>query len=150
MTADAEKDLALRLGESLRHFFRLKLRFKDEDGSGLRPSERMLLMTLAHSQAVGGERLSTLSTHHAVSPAATTQLVDALEKAGYVERLPDPSDRRSILVNLTGKGREYNEKAEALFLGRITALARQLGEEDSNQLVRLLERILEHFGKERN
>ena len=33
-----------------------------------------------------------------------TGIVDRLEKTGMVERIPNPADRRSILINLTEKG----------------------------------------------
>ena len=36
----------------------------------------------------------------------TTRLVDRLERAGLVERLPNPADRRSVLVRATARGRE--------------------------------------------
>lgn len=35
----------------------------------------------------------------------TTRLIDRLERAGLAERLPNPTDRRSVLVRATGEGR---------------------------------------------
>jgi DNA-binding MarR family transcriptional regulator len=35
----------------------------------------------------------------------TTRLIDRLEKAGLAERLPNPTDRRSVLVRATAAGR---------------------------------------------
>ena len=35
----------------------------------------------------------------------TTRLVDRLERAGLAERIPNPSDRRGVLVRATDKGR---------------------------------------------
>ncbi len=35
----------------------------------------------------------------------TTRLVDRLERAGLAERLPNPADRRSVLVRATERGR---------------------------------------------
>jgi DNA-binding MarR family transcriptional regulator len=35
-----------------------------------------------------------------------TRLVDRMERAGLVERLPNPADRRSVLVRATAAGRE--------------------------------------------
>jgi DNA-binding MarR family transcriptional regulator len=34
------------------------------------------------------------------------ELIDTLEQRGYVERQPDPADRRARLVCLTSKGRQ--------------------------------------------
>jgi DNA-binding MarR family transcriptional regulator len=40
----------------------------------------------------------------------TTRLLDRLEKAGLVERLPNPADRRGVLVRATREGRERFER----------------------------------------
>ena len=41
-----------------------------------------------------------------VTPRAITGLVDGLEARGYVERIPDPADRRAASVTLTPAGVE--------------------------------------------
>ena len=41
-----------------------------------------------------------------VSPGAITALVDRLEKAGHLERVANPKDRRSSLLRTTPSGRE--------------------------------------------
>ena len=41
-----------------------------------------------------------------VSPGAITALVDRLEKAGHLERVANPNDRRSSLLRTTPSGRE--------------------------------------------
>ena len=41
-----------------------------------------------------------------MSPGAVTALVDRLEARGYAERIPNPEDRRSMLVRVTQKGLE--------------------------------------------
>jgi DNA-binding MarR family transcriptional regulator len=38
--------------------------------------------------------------------ADATRLIDRLERAGLVERLPNPADRRSVLVRATRRGRD--------------------------------------------
>lgn len=40
----------------------------------------------------------------------TTRLVDRLERAGLAERIPNPADRRGVLVRATAKGREVFEE----------------------------------------
>jgi DNA-binding MarR family transcriptional regulator len=58
-----------------------------------------------------------------VVPRSVTTLVDALEAAGLVRRVPDPANRRSILIRLTDRGRDLRadlqqarrEAAEDLF-----------------------------------
>jgi DNA-binding MarR family transcriptional regulator len=49
--------------------------------------------------------LGQLAERLACVKSNVTQLVDRLEADGFVERLPDPSDRRSRLAVLTDRGR---------------------------------------------
>jgi DNA-binding MarR family transcriptional regulator len=59
-------------------------------------------------QRVGpnGNRLSDLAEQAQVTKQTAGFLVDQLERAGYVERVPDPTDARARLVCLAERGRE--------------------------------------------
>ena len=46
-----------------------------------------------------------------LAPRTVTEIVDGLEKAGLVERVTDPNDRRAKLVHLTDAGRAAYEGA---------------------------------------
>ena len=48
-----------------------------------------------------------------LSSGAMTNRLDRLERAGLVIRMPDPQDRRGILVGLTEQGRDVVEQAIA-------------------------------------
>ena len=41
-----------------------------------------------------------------LTTGAITAVVDRLERSGYAQRVPDPSDRRRVLIELTPKARE--------------------------------------------
>jgi DNA-binding MarR family transcriptional regulator len=51
-----------------------------------------------------GTRLTALAARANVTPQAMGELVDDLERLGYVHRVADPTDRRAKLVTLTEKG----------------------------------------------
>lgn len=68
---------------------------------GLEASE---LAALEHLQAAGPMTLGRLGERLSMSPGALTALVDRLEAKGYVERTPNPKDRRSALVRETEAG----------------------------------------------
>lgn len=70
---------------------------------GLESSE---LSALEHLQAAGPMTLGRLGQRLSMSPGAVTALVDRLERRGYVERIPNPKDRRSALVRETEAGLE--------------------------------------------
>ena len=50
-----------------------------------------------------GTRLSVLAARAQIAKQTATALVDKLERAGYVERVPDPTDGRARLVRLTAR-----------------------------------------------
>lgn len=68
---------------------------------GLEASE---LAALEHLQGAGPMTLGRLGERLSMSPGAVTALVDRLESKGYVERVPNPKDRRSALVRITEAG----------------------------------------------
>ena len=49
-----------------------------------------------------------------LSSGAMTSRLDRLEEAGYVRRLPDPEDRRGVVVELTDEGREAWDDAASV------------------------------------
>lgn len=52
-----------------------------------------------------GTRLTSLAEQAQVTKQTVGQLVDQLERAGYVERVPDPLDARAKLVRFADRGR---------------------------------------------
>ena len=53
-----------------------------------------------------GTRLSDLAEQAQVTKQTAGVLVDALERAGYVRRTPDPTDARARLVRISERGAE--------------------------------------------
>lgn len=53
-----------------------------------------------------GSRLTDLARASQTSKQAVAFLVGELEAGGYVERVPDPADRRARLILITPQGRE--------------------------------------------
>ena len=51
-----------------------------------------------------GTRLRELATRSQMTPQSVGEHVDELELLGYVERVPDPSDRRAKLIRPTERG----------------------------------------------
>ncbi|CAM5277287.1 hypothetical protein SANTM175S_02301 [Streptomyces antimycoticus] len=69
---------------------------------GITPAQSRLLRTVSHSDQP--PRMADLAQHLEVVPRAVTTLVDALEAHGSVRRVPDPSNRRVVRIELTDTG----------------------------------------------
>jgi len=89
-----------------------------------------------------GSRLTALARGANMSPQAMGELVDELEGLGYVQRQPDPSDRRAKLITLTPRGQECIAAGMATIQGIEERLDQVLGPRGHAQLRRLLDRIL--------
>ena len=97
---------------------------------------RMRLLGALHC---GGPKImSGISDELGVTRRNVTALVDGLEEEGLVRRLPHPTDRRAIVIELTEQGGqtmdtlydEHRKSVAELFVG--------LSEKDRRELVRLL------------
>jgi len=63
--------------------------------------------TLATVERTGPQRITDLATIEGVTQPSMTALVTVLERAGLVERRPDPHDQRVVLAALTAAGTDY-------------------------------------------
>jgi DNA-binding MarR family transcriptional regulator len=74
-----------------------------------------------------------LAAESGLTTGAVTAVVDRLERAGYVRRVPDPTDRRKVLVEVTEKA----EEAAAEIYGGMAAHGRRLLERFSDEQIEL-------------
>jgi DNA-binding MarR family transcriptional regulator len=90
---------------------------------------------------------SELATAGMLTSGAMTNRIDRLEQSGLVERIRDDSDRRRVLVQLTGEGLSLVDRAsEARFETATTSLAGLSDREQLklNNLLRILLLSLDH------
>ena len=81
-----------------------------------------------------GSRVSDLAEQARVPKQSAAFLVEQLEKAGYVERVPDPTDGRARLVRLTARARRVAQAADAEVQRVLTEWADRVGEERLRQM----------------
>ena len=85
-----------------------------------------------------GVTVSELAELAQVRKQTMAQAVDQLERTGYVERRPDPTDRRVTLIHLTARGWEEVRAALKLIAGLEQRWSRRLGKERMEELRSLL------------
>ena len=90
-----------------------------------------------------GSRLTQLAESAQVTKQAAKFLVDQLESAGYVERVPDPSDGRARLIRATQRGREVIALAGGVERAIEQEWREHLGEKATAELERTLLRLRE-------
>jgi len=80
-----------------------------------------------------------------LSSGAITNRLDRLEEAGLVRRLPDPADRRGVVVELTEKGRDTYQSAVGVQAKKEELITAALTDREKQQLNALLRRLMIEF-----
>jgi DNA-binding MarR family transcriptional regulator len=86
----------------------------------------------------GGTRVSVLAERAQITKQSMAELVAHLEHHGYVERVPDPDDRRAKLVRSTSKGDQLYAIAREFVAEVDEEWTRMLGKGKMRQLKKLL------------
>ena len=101
---DSDGLLAEQLLRLTRRVHRIQKRHLEQRDLGITPAQSRLLRTLSHFGSP--PRMADLAERLEVVPRAVTTLVDGLEASGKVRRVPDPSNRRVIRIEITDDGRK--------------------------------------------
>ncbi len=105
----------------------------------LRPSHGNVMEQL---ELEDGLRLTELAARAGMTAQSMGELVDDLEVKGYLERRPDPRDRRAKRIYLTTRGRKNTRVAKRATADVENYLAELLGERRYHLLRRTLEDII--------
>ena len=91
--------------------------------------------------------LSALANTMRLSLPALSQRVRGLEERGYLERVPDPNDRRVTGVRLTLEGVRVMSEAKERLDVILSQSLEQIGPENADLLIALLAQLAESFEK---
>lgn len=99
-------------------------------------------LALSAIQRLQSPKMSVLSQELALSPGATTTLVDRLLRRGLVERISDDSDRRIVCIRLSRKGKQAVKQAWDARKSMLCHPLQGLENEDCLPLITGLEALL--------
>ena len=86
-----------------------------------------------------------LAERSELSSGAMTNRLDRLEKAGLVKRLPDPNDRRGVVVEITKAGQKAWVESAGAEAAQEALIAAALSLREKKQLNSLLRRLMLEF-----
>jgi len=107
---------------------------------------RMRLLGARHCS--GPPIMTSISDQLGVTRRNVTALVDALEEEGLVRRKPHPTDRRATVIEMTTQGARMMDRIYDEHRAAVAELFAELGEEDRQELVRLLGSLREVLRRE--
>ncbi len=111
--------------------------FVAEGHVGLQPAHQAVITHLR----VSGTRLTELAQHASMSKQAMGQLIDELERLGYVERVSDPTDGRAKIVRFTPAGLELIKDGTEIASATQREYAQLIGKKKLDLLRDILEEL---------
>ncbi|MEW9672767.1 MarR family winged helix-turn-helix transcriptional regulator [Ammoniphilus sp. 3BR4] len=111
---------------------------KDIDRYEINP-EHFMILELLYSK--GPHPVQKISETLSIPSGSITYVVDKLEKRGFVERQPSPTDRRASNVVLTEKGEALFDEIFPKHVETISKNLSFISNEEKEQLIDLLKRI---------
>ena len=108
---------------------------------GLEPGWHDVLATLRRTGPPYQLRPSDFTGSLMLTSSGTTKRLDRLERAGLVERTPDPDDRRGVIITLTEAGHELIDRVTEAHMANEARLLEGLSPTERDRLAALLRKL---------
>ena len=116
----------------------LHRRLADEGFADIRPGHGCVFRFIEAE----GSRLTEVASRAGMTKQSVGEVVADLERLGYVERVPDPDDRRAKIIRLSERGWDAERAAKVILADIERGWAREVGEERVAELRGTLEAVL--------
>lgn len=145
---DADRYASWNLARLLRVPFQalveeLHRRLAEQGFGDIRPTHTIIFALVD----VEGIRLNEFAARAQLTKQLVNYLVGAVEDLGYVERIPDPLDRRGKIVRLTRRGVEASAAGSAILNAIEREWVEDLPEPERSMLRPVLERLARHVSE---
>ncbi|GMA60163.1 MarR family transcriptional regulator [Alicyclobacillus fastidiosus] len=107
---------------------------------------RLQWMILRHIGRTSPCSVGDLATHFDVKPSTVSQMLDRLERYGYVVRRPGVNDARVRIVELTAVGRSLIDNVKSASLERIKSALATMDATQAQALLPLLDALARALG----
>jgi DNA-binding MarR family transcriptional regulator len=110
--------------------YRIRLFLKEGDAAarsaGLEPQQYLMLLAIRGLPPEMPGKIQTLADRLALKHHSAVELVDRLERRGYVRRSRGKEDRRQVLVSLLPKGQKVLDRVVQQRISELRASGREL------------------------
>lgn len=88
-----------------------------------------------------------ISKQLGITQATITPMIDRMVKNNQVKRMVSPKDKRAKLLAITEEGQKILKENNQMEREQVEALLSYLGEEDTRESIRLLQKVTRYLGK---
>ena len=130
----------------LMYAYRRDAKWEDSSESSMRHREMFILLGILK---MGNRvKMNEISSYFKITPAAVSQMIKCFEQKGWVERKRYPEDKRSVYIVVSDTAIACLKEKQQSMIDRFSAFIHELGDDDAQALVRILEKGIEFHKKE--
>lgn len=142
----------LKIGKDIASFSR-RTESEAENAQALNKTERRLITILYVAETEGERLISTqIADRLGVTRSAVSQIVDKLEAARYVKRVPSVTDKKIAYIELSANSKEVFAKSVKKNYDVLEMALSRMGEKDVERMLELADcftRTVKEVEKER-
>lgn len=112
---------------------------------GLTQAQWQILVRIGHME---GARQSQIADILEMQPISVARMVDRMESAGWVERRPDPQDRRAVNLYLTPKAEPILEEMRARGSQTKALALAGISEQERDTMMTILQKMRDNLRSE--
>lgn len=132
--------LTYLLAQADRHLHRqLEAEFRAE---GIPVEQWRVLKVLADGN---GRSMRELADAVLLNHPTLTKIIDRMVSSALVYRVPDPADRRKVLIFISDRGRALSRRLGDLASSHQASIVESYGDKEATQLKRLLETLIQRI-----
>lgn len=112
-------------------------------------TELVVLNRLFSDDCIDGNSMcmSDIQSNLYISKPAVSQILNSLERKGYINRYIDTRDRRKIIVTATPAAHEVLKKSQTALDTKMDRILMEFGEENMTKLINQLAKLYEIYEK---
>jgi len=110
--------------------------------SEISPAQGRILFVLWHKDGISIQELAKKTS---LGKSTLTSMLDRLEQAGFVKRVPSKEDRRTILIKLTEKDRECRDLYTKITKEKTELFYKGFTSKETDEFENYLQRILDNL-----
>lgn len=139
-----KKELALQLQHMMFLIGRKKEIYGETQKHGMRGKDAIILKTIAYMQDGKPVKMKEIASFFHISAPACSQLINRLEKMGYITREKGIEDKRSVGICISEKAKKEMEENEHFLTEQLLNLVDYLGEEEATLLLQLMKKTYQY------
>lgn len=132
------------------YLYKKEIMMETRKRSDISGRDLMLLEIILRMNDAHPVKMNEISHYLNITPAAVSQSIRSFEKKGWVVRVQQENDRRSVYISITEEAIQMVKSHEVRMKENLKAFITSLGPDDAQAFVRIVEKGLQFVKDQRH